>query len=78
MLAPVTNHAFKDVSSKHYDRYDYWDEKCSAMDRWSGALAYILDHQEPLSLRALSASRPTLQLTARVVEGDNADRPGPS
>lgn len=74
----LQNHAFKDVSSKHYDRYDYWDEKCSAMDRWSGALAYILDHQGPLSLRALSASRPTLQLTARVVEGDNADRPGPS
>lgn len=28
------NHALRDVSSKHYDRYDYWDEKNEAIKKW--------------------------------------------
>lgn len=31
----IQNHRSGDVSSKHYDRYDYLDEKKEAMKRWS-------------------------------------------
>ena len=31
----LQNHAFHDVSSKHYDRYGYLAEKRCAMDRWT-------------------------------------------
>ncbi|NRP27356.1 site-specific tyrosine recombinase XerD [Marinobacterium sp. xm-d-420] len=30
----LQNHATSDVSSKHYDRYDYWPEKYDAMKKW--------------------------------------------
>lgn len=38
----LQNHALNDVSSKHYDRYDYLEEKRQAMSRWEGRLAEIL------------------------------------
>lgn len=31
----IQGHAFGDVSSKHYDRYDYFDEKKHALQRWA-------------------------------------------
>lgn len=30
----IQGHAFSDVSSKHYDRYDNWTEKQAAMKKW--------------------------------------------
>ena len=30
----IQGHAFSDVGSKHYDRYDYWEEKQAAMMQW--------------------------------------------
>ena len=30
----IQGHAFSDVGSKHYDRYDYWPEKQAAMLKW--------------------------------------------
>lgn len=30
----IQGHAFQDVGSKHYDRYDYWKEKQAAMLKW--------------------------------------------
>lgn len=31
----IQGHAFSDVASKHYDRYDYFKEKKSGLNRWS-------------------------------------------
>lgn len=30
----IQGHAFQDVGSVHYDRYDYWKEKTAAMKKW--------------------------------------------
>ncbi|MCX7122709.1 MAG: integrase arm-type DNA-binding domain-containing protein [Gammaproteobacteria bacterium] len=35
----IHNHALTDVSSKHYDRYDYLPEKRKALDAWGKRLA---------------------------------------
>lgn len=39
----IQNHAFQDVSSKHYDRYNYLDEKRRALNAWEDRLndAYL-------------------------------------
>lgn len=34
----IQGHAFSDVSSKHYDRYDYFKEKQQALDVWAAWL----------------------------------------
>jgi len=34
----VQGHAMDDVGSRHYDRYDYLDEKRRAVERWAGHL----------------------------------------
>lgn len=34
----IQGHAFSDVSSKHYDRYDYFDEKRAGLRRWEAWL----------------------------------------
>lgn len=34
----VQNHAFRDVSSKHYDRYNYLPEKRIALEAWEARL----------------------------------------
>ncbi|MDP1772135.1 MAG: site-specific integrase [Methylobacter sp.] len=39
----IQNHALTDVSTKHYDLYDYFDEKQEALTRWNGALGRIID-----------------------------------
>ena len=38
----LQNHALQDVSSLHYDRYDYLKEKRAAMDIWNDYLSDIL------------------------------------
>lgn len=38
----IQNHAKADVSSLHYDRYDYLEEKRAAMKKWDAFLAKIL------------------------------------
>ena len=37
----IQNHALNDVSSKHYDRYDYLPEKREAMRKWEARLTGI-------------------------------------
>src|SRR5262249_5542089 len=39
----VLNHATPGVGSKHYNRYDFAPEKRAALNRWSLAVAAILD-----------------------------------
>ncbi len=39
----INNHSLNDVSSKHYDRYDYLAEKQSALKAWGKYLTQILD-----------------------------------
>ncbi len=34
----IQNHAFNDVSSKHYDRHDYLEEKRNALELWEAKL----------------------------------------
>lgn len=36
----IQNHALNDVSSKHYDRYDYLTEKRRALDTWEDRVNY--------------------------------------
>ena len=38
----IQNHALTDVSTKHYDRYDYMTEKRQAMNKWSRKLGSII------------------------------------
>ncbi len=40
------NHALHDVSSKHYDRYDYFDQKLNAMNKWTLWLERIINDIE--------------------------------
>ena len=40
-------HAMTDVSSKHYDRHDYLDEKRQAMAAWDRWLSSTLDSPAP-------------------------------
>ncbi len=44
----LQNHAMTDVSSKHYDRYDYLKEKTNALNVWTQFLGVIIDgdHEE--------------------------------
>jgi len=39
----VQNHSLQDISSKHYDRYDYLPEKKQAMNIWNDYLELILN-----------------------------------
>ena len=36
----LQNHALNDVSSKHYDRYDYLPEKRKALELWESKLLH--------------------------------------
>lgn len=38
----IQNHALDDVSSKHYDRYDYLKEKREALDKWGEHLQKVI------------------------------------
>jgi len=46
------NHALQDVSSKHYDRYDYLAEKTAAMTAWGEYLGAVIAGAEVLPIRA--------------------------
>jgi hypothetical protein len=39
----LQNHSLQDVSSLHYDKYDYLREKRESMDIWNDYLMGILD-----------------------------------
>jgi len=39
----IQNHAMNDVSSKHYDRWDYLPEKREALEKW----CYHLENHLP-------------------------------
>ena len=39
----IQNHALQDVSSKHYDRYDYLVEKRKALEIWESR---VNNHQQ--------------------------------
>ena len=43
----LQNHAMHDVSSKHYDRFDYLEPKKHAMKIWSEWLESIINDEEP-------------------------------
>jgi hypothetical protein len=38
----IQNHSLKDISSRHYDRYEYMAEKRAAMAQWSTYLDKLL------------------------------------
>ena len=38
----IQNHALHDVATKHYDRYDYLDEKRHGLERWENELMKII------------------------------------
>jgi integrase len=42
----IQNHALNDVSSKHYDRYDYLTEKRRALEIWEERVNNYQRHQE--------------------------------
>jgi integrase len=63
----LQNHAAKDVSSKHYDRYDYWREKCWAVERWSQAIDAMLSTEGAIPMDVLASPQPLIQLEARIV-----------
>ena len=43
----LQNHATSDVSTKHYDRYDYWREKSAAASTWERWLGKnVIEHGE--------------------------------
>ena len=43
------NHALHDVSSKHYDRYDYLAPKKDAVDTWNEWLTNTISGKHPKS-----------------------------
>ncbi len=38
----IQNHALQDVSSKHYDRYDYLVEKRRALEKWENRVNNVV------------------------------------
>ncbi|MEY8239049.1 MAG: tyrosine-type recombinase/integrase [Cycloclasticus sp.] len=51
----INNHALGDVSSKHYDRYDYMKEKRSALDAWGKRLEQIIDDADLSNVVAINS-----------------------
>ena len=45
----IQNHALQDVSSKHYDRYDYLPEKRQAMKVWNDYLNLIINPEKKVT-----------------------------
>jgi integrase len=53
----IQGHAFGDVASQHYDRYDYWPEKRAAMEKWCRWLEHLVSgEQEERKVVELRAS----------------------
>lgn len=46
----LQNHALNDVSSKHYDRYDYLQEKRHALNTWQTKLDEVAQHNNVVEL----------------------------
>lgn len=42
----IQGHAFGDVASQHYDRYDYWPEKRAAMEKWCQWLEQLVSGKQ--------------------------------
>jgi integrase len=42
----IQGHAFSDVASQHYDRYDYWPEKRAAMEKWCRWLERLVSGEQ--------------------------------
>ncbi|HEV2619631.1 MAG TPA: hypothetical protein VGU23_06795 [Acidobacteriaceae bacterium] len=54
----IQNHALRDISSKHYDRWHYMREKREAMKTWDGFVRELLNKDvgdEQLELNELHA-----------------------
>ncbi|OOE90122.1 tyrosine-type recombinase/integrase [Salinivibrio sharmensis] len=47
----IQNHALQDVSTRHYDRYDYFDDKLGGLETWGSKLKELIGYVPP----ALSA-----------------------
>jgi len=45
----IQNHSLQDVSSKHYDRYDYLPEKRQALKVWNDYLGLIINPKKNVS-----------------------------
>jgi integrase len=50
----INNHALSDVSSKHYDRYDYLKEKTKALDAWGQRLEQIISDNDLSNVVAIN------------------------
>ena len=53
------NHALSDVSSKHYDRYDYLPEKKKAINAWGSHLSNIITTRNNNNIIPIHASNQT-------------------
>ncbi len=51
----INNHALGDVSSKHYDRYDYLKEKRIALEAWGQRLAQIIQNDHLHNVVAINS-----------------------
>lgn len=61
----LQGHVPSDVSSKHYDRYDYFEEKRQAAQRWGDYLEGLLAVKKPCSPTSESAMVDSSQANAR-------------
>jgi hypothetical protein len=63
----IQNHSDKDISSIHYDRYDYLKEKRAAMDVWNDYLKNIIEgktvaiKEEVSSLEVMTVNQSNLK-----------------
>jgi len=46
----IHNHSLNDISTKHYDRHDYLEEKRMAMKQWNDILSLIIEPREKVVL----------------------------
>jgi len=54
----IQGHAFSDVSSKHYDRFDYWAEKQAAMKQWERWLSQQINPSKKAKVVRLRRAAP--------------------
>lgn len=55
------NHALNDVSSKHYDRYEYLAEKRQVIAVWDDYLGAILSGQSKTNILSFRATNNTMR-----------------
>jgi integrase len=53
----INNHANSDVSSKHYDRYDYLKEKQNALNAWGQRLEQIISASDLSNVITINSSK---------------------